>query len=76
MEAADRMPGDAEAAGAAAGMRETYGGRVFAVGDLVSGRTDGRHWSGRIEWIQDNPTELVINDGLSLIGRRPEDVTH
>lgn len=75
MDAMERMPGDAEAAAAVAGMQETYG-RTFAVGDWVSGQTDGRPWAGRIEWIQDHPRELVVNDGRSLIGRNPDHVTH
>jgi len=71
---ANRMPGDAEAAGAIAGMQETYG-RHFAVGDFVSGQTNGKPWSGRIEWIDDDGG-LVVNNGRSLIARNPDHVTH
>lgn len=71
----DQMPGDAEAAGAIAGMQEIYG-RVFAVGDYVCGSSNGWAWAGRIEWIQDDPYELVVNDGRSIIGRNPSHVTH
>ena len=55
MDANERNPGDAEAAGAAAGMAETYG-RVYAVGDYVSGMSCGKRFAGQIaqvdgEWL-------------------------
>lgn len=55
----DRIVGDAEAAGAAAGMREVYG-HSFAVGDYVSGTSCGKPFSGPItqidgEWLTLEP---------------------
>jgi hypothetical protein len=55
----DRQVGDAEAAGAAAGMAEVYG-RVFAVGDTVSGVSCGKRFTGQItqidgEWLTLEP---------------------
>lgn len=55
MDANDRMPGDAEAAAAAAGMAETYG-RDIAGGDWITFRRAGwptaRTASGRVHHVQ------------------------
>jgi len=45
---ATRMPGDAEAAGAIAGMNDTYGHAAPAVGDWVNGSSHGKDWAGRV----------------------------
>ena len=64
MDANDRQPGDAEAAAAAAGMQQTYG-HAFAIGDLVSGVSAGRSWSGRITEI-DGERLTIEGDGFWL----------
>jgi hypothetical protein len=48
---------------------------VYAVGDFVSGCTEGRRWQGRIEWINEDGS-LVVHDGSSLTRYSPADVTH
>lgn len=49
---ADRMPGDAEALGAIAGMNDTYGHMLPAVGDQVWWRITPGTWdSGRVQSI-------------------------
>jgi hypothetical protein len=40
------MPGDAEAAGAIAGMVETYGRPLPDRGQAIRGETKGKRWSG------------------------------
>lgn len=60
----EKMPGDAEAAAAAAGMAETYG-HTFAIGDTVSGRSGGKSWTGRITQI-DGDRLTVEGDGFWL----------
>jgi hypothetical protein len=64
MDATNRQPGDAEAAAAAAGLRETYG-HHYAVGDLVNGRSGGKDWSGRITEI-DGERLTIEGDGFWL----------
>lgn len=46
----DRMPGDAEASGAIAGMQEVYGRPPIehAVGDWVNGCSGDKRWAGRV----------------------------
>lgn len=60
----DKMPGDAEAAAAAAGMQQLYG-HHYAVGDLVNGVSAGKAWSGRITQI-DGDRLTVEGDGFWL----------
>ena len=64
MDAIERNPGDAEAAGAAAAMAEIYG-RVYAVGDYVSGVSGGERFAGQItqvdgEWLTLEPPGLWL----------------
>jgi hypothetical protein len=40
------MPGDAEAAGAIAGMQELYGRPLPDRGQAIRGETKGKRWSG------------------------------
>jgi hypothetical protein len=61
--AADIHPGDAEAAGAVAGMRDLYG--PAAVGQWVTGVTSGRRWSGEVLEVRDE-TVIVALDGATL----------
>lgn len=53
MDAMDRMPGDAEAAGAAAGMQDVYGRELPSIGDRISWRLGESGWDvGRIVEIE------------------------
>ena len=55
----DRMPGDAEAAAAIAGMHDVYGGPLPAVGDWVNGESHGKVWAGRV--IDATDTTVVVD---------------
>jgi hypothetical protein len=44
--ASDTMAGDAEAAGAIAGMQELYGFSLPDRGQAIRGETKGKRWSG------------------------------
>lgn len=58
---ADRMPGDAEAAAAIAGMQDTYGHLCPAVGDRISWRiTPGTFDSGRVQSITPGVNPLLV----------------
>ena len=53
---------------AVAGMTETYGtgwhdttNTPLAVGDIVSGVTAGKAWSGEIEWFSEDDGTVVVN---------------
>lgn len=65
-----RMPGDAEAAGAAAGMVDTYGRppAEHAVGDYVwfTESGSGRRKPARVELIGDNG-RLAVRDDLGFV---------
>ena len=66
MEANFRMPGDAEAAAAVAGMQDVYGRAAVehAIGDWVSWHsTDGTIRSGRIEAISGDVHLVMQQDG-------------
>jgi len=61
---ANRMPGDAEADAAAAGMQETYGRPLPSVGDWVNGSSHGKTWAGRVVDVSaDGSTVVVDLDG-------------
>lgn len=67
---ADRSPGDAEAAGAAAAMRELYGCELPAVGSRVSFRlrthADNEYETGRV-------IRHITDDGRPIVVVEPED---
>lgn len=50
----------------------------YAVGDFVSGYTDGRRWSGRVQWFDaDRSTpHVVVHEGSSLGTYPVKDITH
>ena len=58
----DRHPGDNEFLAAVSGLPEQTVSPKHepAVGDFVSGRTAGKAWSGRVEWVNENG-EMCIN---------------
>lgn len=60
------------------GMRDTYGWREAksepAVGDWVSGRTAGKAWSGRVEWIENDHMTLDVGGGWVSVPVK--DITH
>lgn len=66
----------AEYAAAVAGMAETYGRALPAVGDFVSGITAGKHWSGHVEWYSDDGTTMVVNVDHSWVTVPVKDITH
>lgn len=45
-----------------------------AVGDFISGVTDGRHWSGHVEWVERNM--VCVNVGGGWVSVPLADVTH
>lgn len=45
-----------------------------AVGDFVSGRTAGRLWSGRVEWVEGN--RMTIDVGGGWLAVPVSDITH
>jgi hypothetical protein len=72
----NRHPGDAEYLAAAAGLSEqTPSPRAPVPGDFVSGRTAGRTWSGRVEWIEDDG-RMVIDVGGAWLAVPVADITH
>ena len=72
----NRHPGDAEYLAAAAALCEqTPSHRAPAPGDFVSGRTAGRTWSGRVEWIEDDG-RMVLDVGGAWLAVPVADITH
>ncbi len=64
---------------AIAGLPEqTITPRHYAVGDFVSGYTNGRRWSGRVQWFDaDRSTpHVVVHEGSSLGTYPVKDITH
>jgi hypothetical protein len=45
-----------------------------AVGDFVSGKTCGRYWSGRVEWVTGR--EICVNTDGSWVYVPMADITH
>lgn len=73
MDATNRMPGDAEAAGAVAGMRDIYGGWV-SVGDFINWRRDawpsGRSAKGRVLEVHDGGLVVELDgEPMSVAAR-------
>jgi hypothetical protein len=48
--------------------------REPAVGDSVSGKTAGRYWSGRVEWVTER--EICVNTDGSWVYVPVADITH
>lgn len=69
-------PGDNEYLAAIAGMSDHTmpPRRTPATGDFVSGKTAGRSWSGRVEWIEAD--RMTLNVGGAWITVPVTDITH
>lgn len=70
MDAETRMPGDAEAAGAAAGMRELYGCELPAVGSRVAFRL---RTHAEDEWEAGRVIRHMTDDGRPIVVVEAED---
>ena len=75
----DTSPAENEYLAAVAGLHEqtlspAQKTREPAVGDFVSGRTEGRYWSGRVEWVTGR--EICVNTGSSWEYVPVNDITH
>lgn len=75
----DTSPAENEYLAAVAGLHEqtvspAQKTREPAVGDFVSGRTAGRYWSGRVEWVAGR--EICVNTGSSWEYVPMADITH
>lgn len=75
----ETSPHENEYMAAVAGLHEqTVSQRVTkhepAVGDFVSGKTAGKRWSGRVEWI--NGPLVCVNPGGAWLYVPVGDITH
>ena len=72
----DTSPHENEYLAAAGGLHEqTPSGKTEpAVGDFVSGRTAGREWRGRVEWIEDG--RMTLDVGGAWVAVPVADITH
>jgi len=73
----DCHPGDNEYAAAVSGLPEQTVSRrpEPAVGDFVSGRTAGKEWRGRVEWLTDSG-QMAIDVGGGWVFVSIADITH
>lgn len=69
----ERQMGDAEAAGAVAGMVEVYGRPLPEVGQWVSGESCGRRFSGTVASAEPGRVGVRIDQYLSIVVR-PSDI--
>jgi hypothetical protein len=75
----DRHPGDNEFLAAISHLHEQTPSpaperQEPAVGDFVSGRTAGKSWQGRVEWIADGRMTLDVGGGWVAVP--VADITH
>ena len=72
----DRHPGDNEFLAAVSGLSEQTPSPRHepAVGDFVSGRTAGKEWRGRVEWIDGG--RMTIDVGGGWLAVPVSDITH
>lgn len=74
-----RHPGDNEYLAAIAGMPDHTPSPVTrhqpAPGDFVSGKTAGRTWAGRVEWIEQDG-RMVVDVGGAWLAVPVTDITH
>lgn len=75
----DRHPGDNEFLAAISHLHEQTPSpapqrQEPAVGDFVSGRTAGKAWQGRVEWIADGRMTLDVGGGWVAVP--VADITH
>ena len=72
----DRHPGENEYLAAVSGLPEQTPSPRHepAVGDFVSGRTAGKTWRGRVEWIDGG--RMTIDVGGGWLAVPVSDITH
>lgn len=70
------MAHENEYAAAVAGMQDTYGKPLPAVGDFISGVTAGKHWSGHVECYSDDDACVVVNVDHAWVCVPVADITH
>lgn len=66
-------PGDAEADGAVAGMREVYGRPLPEIGQWVTGTSGGKSFSGTVASVETGSVGVRVDEFLSLVVR-PSDI--
>jgi len=73
----DTSPAENEYLAAVAGLHEQTVSKQHepAVGDFVSGKTCGRYWSGRVEWVNGRG-EICVNTDGSWVYVPMADITH
>jgi hypothetical protein len=67
MDANERMPGDAEAAAAVAGMQDVYGRPLPSIGDWINGSSGGKQWSGRVMDVSGSTVIVGLDGGAHLV---------
>jgi len=68
-------PAENEYLAAIAGLPDqTPSPQLPAIGDFVSGRTGGKHWSGRVMESEANRLHVEIDGGWIVV--HPRDITH
>lgn len=72
--AAERHPGDAEAAGAIAGMAEVYGpARLPTRGQFIHGRSGGKEWRGQCVSVEPGRVIVEVDDEVFVFAS-PSDI--
>jgi hypothetical protein len=64
MDANERMPGDAEAAAAVAGMQDVYGRPLPSIGDWINGSSGGKQWAGRVIGVEGSTVLVDVDCGV------------
>jgi hypothetical protein len=67
MDANFRMPGDAEAAAAVAGMQDLYGRSLPSIGDWINGCSGGKRWAGRVLDVAGSTVIVGLDGGAQLV---------
>ncbi len=64
MDASERMPGDAEASAAIAGMQDVYGRSLPSIGDWINGSSGGKQWAGRVIGVEGSTVMVDVDCGV------------
>lgn len=73
MSTIERHVGDAEAAGAIAGMIDIYGRRMPDYGEAIRGETAGKRWSGKC--VHSDPVRVIVEiDDEVYLTVSPKDI--